>query len=241
MVEQSLRGKRVVVTRPREHAELLVRGLEALGADVSVVPLIAIEPLADGGELARLVEQGDNDWIVFTSANAVYAMGSLLPHARTRFAAVGPVTAAALRVLGLEPAFVPERFAAEEIAAGLEPLEGARVLLPQSEIAEPLLADELRARGANVAAVAAYRTVPRRPTEHELAAVRAADAVLLASGSAARSLAAEGLAGKPLVVCIGPTTAAAARSYGLEVGLVPDEATGEGMIEALASHFGGRG
>jgi uroporphyrinogen-III synthase len=63
---------------------------------------------------------------------------------------------------------------------------------------------------------------------------------LLASGSAARSLAAAGGAGEALVVCIGPTTAAAARASGLEVGLVADEATGQGMIEAVASHFEGR-
>ena len=240
MAERPLRGKRVVVTRPQEHAGPLARGLEALGADVAVVPLIAIEAAPEGGNFARLVARGGHDWIVFTSANAVRAVGPLLSATGARFAAVGPATAASLRELGLEPAFVPERFAALEIARGLEPLAGARVLLPQSEIAEPVLADELRARGADVDVVDAYRTVARRPTEAEQAALRAADAILLASGSAARSLAATAGAGDALVVCIGPATAEAARAAGLKVGLVPDDATGEGMIQALASHFGGR-
>ncbi|HXG75811.1 MAG TPA: uroporphyrinogen-III synthase, partial [Gaiellaceae bacterium] len=62
-------------------------------------------------------------------------------------------------------------------------------------------------------------------------------AVVLASGSAARSLAAQGGAGDALVVCIGPRTAEAAAEVGLRVGLVADEATAEGIIRALVSHF----
>jgi uroporphyrinogen-III synthase len=204
-----------------------------------VVPLIAIEPLLDGAELRRLVEVGDHDWIVFTSANAVRAVGLLPGRVRARSAAVGPATAGALRELGVEPALVPERFAASEIAGGLEPLQGARMLLPQSEIAEPLLADELRARGATVDVVEAYRTVPREPSAEELVTLRSADAILLASGSAARSLAQHGGEGGAFVVCIGPATAGVARESGLAVGLVAEEATGEGMIATVVSHFGG--
>jgi uroporphyrinogen III methyltransferase/synthase len=239
VVEAPLAGRRVAVTRPREHAGFLTGRLAELGAEVDVVPLISIEPVEQGGDFAELVERGGHDWVVFTSANAVRAVGALLPAAKARFAAVGPVTGETLRELGLEPSFVPERFAAEEIAAGLEPLEGARVLLPQSEIAESLLADELRARGASVDVVEAYRTVARRPPEAEIETLRAAEAILLASGSAARSLAALESIGDTVVLCIGPKTAAVAREAGLEVALVADEATAEGMIEALVSHFGG--
>jgi uroporphyrinogen-III synthase len=198
---------------------------------VTVLPLIAIEPLDDVGRAAA----GAYDWVVFTSANAVAAT-RVPPGARV--ATVGPATADAVRVQGVEPAFVPERFAAEEIASGLEPLAGARVLLPQADIAEPALAEELRRRGATVEAVTAYRTVELERTGEELADLRAADAVVLASGSAALSLARQGGAGTALVVCIGPKTADAARAAGLEVGLVAREATAEGIIHALTSHFG---
>jgi uroporphyrinogen-III synthase len=235
-----LRGRRIVVTRPHDHSGPLVSRLEALGAEAPVVPVIAIEPILDGGDFVRLVEEGGYDWIVFTSANAVRIAGRVLPRVRARLAAVGPATAGALRALGLEPSFVPDRFAASEIPAGLEPLQGARVLLPQSEIAEPLLANELRARGATVDVVEAYRTLPRQPSEEELATLRAADAILVASGSAAQSLARHGVVADVLVVCIGPTTAAVARESGLTVGLIAEEATGEGMIAAVVSHFGGR-
>lgn len=239
MAERPLEGKRVVVTRPHEHAGALVAGLERLGAKVSVVPLIAVELLEDGGELRRLVERGGYEWTVFTSANAVRAAGPAVGGAAAKTAAVGPVTAGALRELGVEPAFVPERFAAREIADGLEPLAGARVLLPQSEIAERSFADLLRDRGAAVDVVDAYRTLSREPAAEERMELERAHAILLASGSAARSLAAAASpAENTLVVCIGPSTAEVARAEGLRVDLVADDATGEGMIRALAVHLG---
>jgi uroporphyrinogen-III synthase len=236
VAERPLAGRTIAVTRPREDAGPLVDGLELLGAIVAVVPLISIELLDVDGEL---VADGGHDWVVFTSGNAVRAVGGLVARSGARTAAVGPVTAAALRQVGVVPAFVPERFVASEIAAGLDPLAGVRVLLPQSEIAEPVLADELRARGARVDVVDAYRTTSRRPAAEEVETLRGADAILLASGSAARSLAdALGDTEQPFVVCIGPSTAEAARAAGVRVGLVADEATGQGMIQALVRHFG---
>ncbi|GIU93786.1 MAG: hypothetical protein KatS3mg012_0243 [Gaiellaceae bacterium] len=228
------------MTRPRGTGGRLVSELERLGAVPAEVPLVAIEPVDAAGLDAAC--RGRVDWVVVTSANAARAAGERLTALRgARFAAVGPATAEALRALGLEPAFVPERFQAEAVAAGLGDVAGLRVVLPQSDIASPALADELRARGAHVEAVVAYRTVPLVPDEEGVALLRSADAILLASGSAARSLAALAL---PLdttsLVCIGPTTAREAEAAGLEVRCVADEATEVGMIRALVAIFGGR-
>jgi uroporphyrinogen-III synthase len=41
-----------------------------------------------------------------------------------------------------------------------------------------------------------------------------------------------------MLVCIGPKTAKVAREVGLKVGLVADETTSDGIIQALVSHFG---
>jgi hydroxymethylbilane synthase len=237
----ALSDRRVVVTRPREQASGLAEKLERLGASVSIVPLVVIEPVKDTQALdAALEDFDDYDWIVFTSANAVAAVRDRLPRGNLgeiAVAAVGPATAGAVRGLGTEPSFVPERFAAAQIAAGLEPLQGKRVLLPQADIAEPQLADELRFRGASVDAIAAYRTVGIEPSASGISAISRADVVVLASGSAARSLAALAGVGDPLLVCIGPKTAEAAQGAGLPVGLVADEATTDGIIQALVAHF----
>ena len=246
-----LRGRRIAVTRPRRQAAPLAAELARLGAEVAVVPLVRIEP-STGAELdAALRDLAGYDWLVFTSANAVAAVAERLAASPVRslatfegrIAAVGPATAAAVRALGVEPAFVPPRFAAEEIAAGLRGLKGARLLLPQSDLASPRLAEALRRRGAVVDAVTAYRTVAVTPSPEELAALARADAIVLASGSAARSLAAAlADAGRPppsaLLVCIGPRTAEVAREVGLSVGLVADEASADGLVRAIASRLG---
>lgn len=251
MPDTPLAGRRIVVTRPREHAEALAGELEHLGAATLVMPLLQIEPMQDADAIlldSVLSDVAAYDWIVFTSANGVAAVQEHLAGrlAGAKIAAVGPATAAAVRALGVEPAFVPVNYAAAEIVDGLGELDGRRVLLPQADIADPWLADRIRAAGAEVDAVVAYRTVAVDPSVVEAAALEeGVDAVVLASGSAARSLAA--LAAKfpgvakslqhTLLVAIGPKTAEAAREVALPVGVVADEASSEGIIQALTSHF----
>ena len=230
-----------MVTRPESRS--LADALEALGADVSIVPLIEIRPVEDPRALdAAAASLATYDWIVFTSVNGVAAVGERLRGiGETRVAAVGPVTADAVRELGVEPSFVAAR-ASEDIAAGLGSIAGARVLLPQADIADPRLADELSERGATVDAVVAYRTVQVEPALWGALPLRIAHAIVLASGSAVRSLASiagslEGIGESTILVCIGPKTAAVAREVGLPVGLVADETTSDGIIRSLVSHF----
>jgi len=252
VADTPLAGRRIVVTRPREHAESLAGGLEALGATAVILPLLQIEAMRDTDAAVLdsvLSDVATYDWIVFTSANGVAAVQEHLAGklAGVKIAAVGPATAAAVRSLGVEPAFVPANYAAAEIVEGLGELDGCRVLLPQADIADPWLGDQIRAAGATVDAVVAYRTVAVDPSAVEAAELEhGVDAIVLASGSAARSLAA--LAAKfPRVakaledvtlVAIGPKTAEAAREVALPVGLVAGEASSEGIIDALMTHFG---
>lgn len=243
-----LAGRRIAVTRPREQGAALAAALERLGATVALVPLVEIVPADDSTELDHAVRKlARYDWVVFTSVNGVAAVRGRLQApellGEVRVAAVGPATAAAVSELGVEPAFVPEEYRGAALADGLSALDGRRVLLPQGDLASPLLAEELRDQGAIVDAVVAYRTAARRPSDEELRDLERTDAIVLASGSAARSLAplaAESDAiGERFLVCIGPRTATVARETGLRVGLVADEASADGIIQALTTHFGG--
>jgi uroporphyrinogen-III synthase len=239
MINRPLYGVRIVVTRPESKS--LAEELEHLGAEVTIVPLIEIRP-AEGRALEDAIDtMSSYDWIVLTSVNGVAAVAKALTGlAGSQVAAVGPVTAAAIQELGIEPAFVAKR-ASDDIAAGLGDISGKRVLLPQADIAEPHLADELRGRGADVETVVAYRTILVEPPMWGILPLRIADAVVLASGSACRSLAAAGGAGGgAMLVCIGPKTAKVAREVGLKVGLVADETTSDGIIRALVDQFGDR-
>jgi uroporphyrinogen-III synthase len=165
-----------------------------------------------------------------------------------QLAAVGAATAASLRQFGLRADFVPERFIAEELLAGLlEAGAGAgRILLPRAEQARDLLPDGLRAAGAEVDVVPVYRTIPGTPAPQLLARVRAGeiDIVTLTSSSTARNLATL-LNGQlaplraAMVACISPLTAEAARAAGFRVDVVAGEHTIPGLIAAVVAALEG--
>lgn len=158
----SLAGLRVVVTRSEHQAEGLVQRLRAEGAEVALLPLLALVPPADPRPLERAAsELALYDWVVFTSANAVEAFmplaGGAVPMS-VRVAVVGPATAAALRAHAIEPHLEARKSEAEGLMESLAPhvANGGRVLLPQAADARPALAEGLKAAGAEVACVVAY-------------------------------------------------------------------------------------
>ncbi|HWC10381.1 MAG TPA: uroporphyrinogen-III synthase, partial [Acidimicrobiales bacterium] len=116
-----------------------------------------------------------------------------------------------------------------------------RVLVPQGALARDTVAEGLAAKGWSVEVVEAYRTVPAAPGADVLAAAAKADAVAFTSGSTVeRYLAAAGSpAVPPVVACIGPVTAAAARERGLDVTVTATEATVDGLVQALGHALAG--
>lgn len=252
-------GRRVLVTRARHQAAETCRALEAAGAETIAMPTIAIVAPEDPEPLRRAVrELGRYRLLILTSANAVAPLCRELDavgldaraFAGLRLCAIGPGTAAALdEALGLRADLVPADHRAEGILEALagEPVAGVRVLLPRAERARELLPDELRARGAEVDVVPAYRTVPA-PVEETRAGLEAlergeVDTLTFTSASTAESFAAllgprlaELCAGK-LCVAIGPVTRDACTKVGLEVDVMPEHYTIEAMVEALAAHL----
>ena len=77
-----------------------------------------------------------------------------------KIAAVGSATARTLRDLGLKVAVTPAEYVAESLVEALaQQVDGKRVLLARAAIARDVIPDALRARGARVDVVDAYRTV----------------------------------------------------------------------------------
>jgi uroporphyrinogen-III synthase len=247
-VDRPLAGRRLLLTRRPEQARELAARLIAQGAEVIEVPLLAVAPPADAGPLERALAGLERyDWIAFTSANAVEAFAGALERAAralpaaVRLASVGPSTTAALRErLGRQPALEPtSQYRAEGLLCGFDAhdVAGLRILLPLSDLARDTLAAGLRARGAVVDAVVAYRTVmpPESREELERALSERIDLVLLASPSAVEGLRAvlgDRAGGLPCVV-IGPVTEQAARSAGLQVRAVAGSSTAAGLVEVV--------
>jgi uroporphyrinogen III methyltransferase/synthase len=245
-------GRQVVVTRARAQASELSSRLRDLGAYPVEVPTIRIDPPADGGlaldRAAGCLAEGKYDWVVFSSANAVDALLERLPDLRplgpVRIATMGPGTSRALALWHLSSDLEPVRSVSEgllEVFPDPPQQPGRTVLLPRAAEGRRTLSDGLAAAGWTVDAVEAYRTVRIPLSEADRAAVAGADAICFASASAvtgfvesAGGSAVSGAASlPPVVVCIGPTTAAAARAAGVGVSAVASEHTLDGLVDAL--------
>ncbi|MEH3053108.1 MAG: uroporphyrinogen-III C-methyltransferase [Patulibacter minatonensis] len=247
-----LAGRTVVVTRAGEQAGTLAGRLRGLGAAVLELP--AIEIIHTGAELPSL--EGV-DLLTVTSPAAAGALWAALRAAGrdaralagSTLVAIGPGTADALAAHGLVADLLPKRAVSEGLLDALDEagVIPARAVVVQAEGGRQLLAQELTKRGAQVTTAALHRTQPVPLTDDELATLAAADAVLFASGSAAKSVAASlassgastpaelrAALGTARPVAIGPTTATAMRDLGIQPAAVADPHTVDGLIAATA-------
>lgn len=237
-----LSGRRIVVTRAADQAGDLADRLRAHGAEVVLLPTIAVVDAQDGGAALHdaLAGLDDVDWLVVTSPNGARRVATALaarPSGRPSVAAVGSATAVAL---GRPADLVPT----DQIAEGLVeafPVGSGVVLLAQAAEARPVLAEGLTAKGWTVRTVTAYRTVVG---PHDLLddpvwlrardAARTADAVVFTSGSTARGWAR--LVDLPLpavTVAIGPAAEAVARQESLKITHVAADHSLDGVVTAL--------
>ena len=243
-----LAGRAIAVTRPADRARGLVAALEALGATVLACPAITVQPPASydalDDALGRLLTF---DWLALTSVAAVHAVAERLAlrgsttasaNPALRVGAVGGATAETARERLGRCDVVPTQQTADGLAAAIPGAWKTRVLFPCADRARDALPAGLRARGALVECVVAYRTVKPPRALDELsrrAAAGTLDAVLLASPSAveafAESLGRHG-ALPPRLVCIGPATAARCRDLGFVVAAVATSPSDDGLVDA---------
>ncbi len=164
----------VVITRPRAQADSLAQAIVSLGRRAVVLPLLEIAPLADTAALqAALAQLPSYALVAFVSPNAVDAAFACLSAwpAGVPVGVVGEGSRLALARHGVTPATTtiycppdPANSDSEHLLASLDlaALRGKRVLIVRGESGRELMADTLRAAGALVETVAAYRrSVPR--------------------------------------------------------------------------------
>lgn len=247
---QPLFGKRVLVTRPAQHADDFAQQLWEVGAEPIVAPTIAIGPPDDEAAARDAVARVRTyDWLVFTSRNGVDAffdrLGELGRDARAlgdvKLATIGPKTAEGLAAHGLRVDLVPATYVAEAVADALlaRTQPGERILLYRAQEAREVLPQTLREQRRVVDVVAAYKT--RSIDDPELAAkAERADIVTFTSASTVAGFlenvpAAQRVLVTKTVACIGPITAAAARDAGIRVDVVADAFTVDGLLDALGT------
>jgi uroporphyrinogen III methyltransferase/synthase len=168
------------------------------------------------------------DWVLFTSKNAVTFFVQEVRKRKiqvsnaVRIAAVGPETAAALRAAGFSADVIPERFTVRDMVKSLGSLKGKRVLFPRSAVAPQEPIQILRAQGARVNVVPLYYPVAvtlSQSTRRELVDCGYSH-LEFKSPSGITGFMRQLSAGEKAVVrtipalCIGPTTAKAAKEAG---------------------------
>jgi uroporphyrinogen III methyltransferase/synthase len=260
-----LSGRRILITRSREQAGEMVELIEDLGGEAIEAPTIRIAPPEDDGPLDDACAQAAGfDWVVFTSANGVDQFmrrllagpGDIRDLKGVRLCAIGPATAERLTRHGLRVDLMPLEYRAEAVMDALRntgPLEGSRVLLPRADLARDLLAEELRAAGADVTEVVAYRTVLETgerqgdPDVYRMLLDRRIDVVTFTSASTVRNFVkiygedtAPDLLRTTVVASIGPVTAEAAQQLGIETTIQPSTYTIPALIDAIVEYFENR-
>lgn len=238
--------KRVAVFRPDDgRLDRAVEFLESLGVAPVVDPLLSIEPT---GALPR----SDADYVVVTSqAGAERLAEAKWTSGEATLCAIGPATAAALRDAGYQVDRIPETYSSRGLIDALgDEVAGKRVEIARSDHGSDVLLDGLDEVGAYHHETVLYRLV--RPTEAgdatELAAAGELAGVLFTSSltveyfleaAEERGLTAElldGLRGA-VVGVIGEPTRRTAEAAGIDVDVVPTEATFEALARAVVAEW----
>jgi len=251
-----LRGKTVLVTRPKDQAEEFARLLSDYGANVVFVPTIRIVPTESWHQFDDAVQTLEKyAGIIFTSANAVRSFFAALtdrgPQAARKelgkltFYVVGEKTGETLASEGFNPVHPADvesgRDLAEAIA--LSPVDGTRFLFLRGNLAGEDLPKTLRSHGAQVDEVTVYDTVA--PLEEDVKTIRrkleteTIDIVTFFSPSSVKNLIkavpVELLSSKVIAV-IGTSTEAAAKEAGLAVHVIATRPTSTDLVDAIVQY-----
>ncbi len=254
-----LQGRRIVVTRAREQAGKLVHALRDLGSVVVELPLVEVVAPASYAPLdAALRNAASYQWLIVTSANTALAIdkrlkflgldASTLSHLKT--VAIGPATAEALKAVGMDVSVAPGQYVAESLVQELRgKLNGERVLLARAAVARDVIPDAIRAAGATVDVVEAYRNIlpadaPQQVKELLSPGAEPLDAVTFTSSSTVErffQLLQEAGVAKPqkpvAALSIGPVTSQTLREHGWEPATEAAPHDIQGLVDATVRFF----
>jgi uroporphyrinogen-III synthase len=172
-----LQGCGVLVTRPAHQAKDLCQRIEQQGGRAIPFPVLEIKAPDDLRPLEACAAQLDEfDVAIFISANAVErALPPILEQrdwpADVRIAVIGKRSAEALETFGLRADLCPtDRFNSEALLEldALQDVAGQNFMIFRGNGGREYLADTLRARGAQVRYVEAYRRARPETDSSEL-------------------------------------------------------------------------
>ena len=254
--KKPLFGHRILITREYTAD---YEPLEEMGAEIFEFPTIKTVAPKSYRALDQAIARIETyDWLVFTSANGVrYFMGRFLSKGRDvrdlkgiRLCAVGSKTAEALAVYGMKVELVPDEFNAEGLSKAFlrlsgpstGSLKGVRFLLPRAEEARELFPAQIRSLGGEIETPAAYRSVKSerhgKLMKRFLLEGRISVATFTSGATFTNFLDIVGRDALPMlqkvaIAAIGPVTKKTIEKSGLEVHILPNEATINAMVQEI--------
>ena len=239
---------RVAVFRPDDdRIRKAVDLLEELGAEPIADPMLAVEPTGAAPASAELVVLTSKTGVEL-AAEAGWSPEEAGPDGEaTTLVAIGPATAAAAREVGWAVDVVPDEYTSSGLVEALDGrVDGRTVEVARSDHGSPVLLEGLREAGADVNETILYKLV--RPSASgrsaELAALGDLDAAAFTSSltvehfleaAEERGVREDALSGldRAVVGAIGEPTRNTAESRGIDVDVVPDDATFEALARAV--------
>lgn len=167
MTEKPLNGIGIAITRPADQANKLAKLIADAGGTPILFPLIEITPLDDYSQFENVISNiADYDWAIFISSNAVQnGLPRLLKQgapANLQFAAIGPTTAKAIKDFGISNVLSPkDRFDSESLLAlpEMRDVQGKKIMIFRGVGGREILAETLKARGAQVTFAECYQRI----------------------------------------------------------------------------------
>ena len=172
MTASTLTGIGIAITRPVDQAKKLAALITQHGGTSILFPLIEITPLNDYSQFDAVISAIKSyDWAIFISSNAVQnSMPRLLnigialnENLQTlKFAAIGPVTAKELNAFGVNNVLIPQgHFDSESLLllAEMQNVKNKKILIVRGIGGRDVLAESLKARGAQVDFAECYQRI----------------------------------------------------------------------------------
>jgi uroporphyrinogen-III synthase len=181
--ERSLRGRTIVVTRPREQAEETVEAIEKRGGKPYLFPTIEIHGTADLSATKvffKALADKKVDYVILMSINGVQHLLNAAERLGvkdeikknlkdTTTIAVGPKTANELQKNGIHVDLIPLQYTSEGILQCLQQrhVSGKTIYIPRTSEAPPDLTEKLRKMGNRVEEIYVYQS--QLPSDRGLA------------------------------------------------------------------------
>lgn len=129
LLQRGIQGCRVLIPRAETAREVLPGELEKAGAEVRVLPVYRTVLAGENQEeVVQALEQGDVQFVTFTSSSTVHNFFRLIParklagyvHSGLRLACIGPVTAKSLKEYGFQADVLPQKYTIPALVQALE-------------------------------------------------------------------------------------------------------------------------